>query len=254
MRNLLIMTMLMLTMFPAVAAPDPSTNVAIFNGVIDDETVDEFLRKYGKRTDLTEFSVASEGGELLASIRLAKWIRLKNLNVRVRVMCNSACANYVFIAGREKIIENGASVAWHGDAEQMDFREMVASYRKLVVTQNDGGKLTRAEVAHLKEHKMRFVGLVKAQHAQSDFYQSVGVDPRMGRFGQEPISYPSDGWTFTVRAMKLLRINNVSAPEKYGSNIYFRDIATHATMVNGGPLLVFDSLDGKNIVSIPLQH
>lgn len=254
MRNLLIVTMLISPMFPVVAAPEPSTTVAMFNGVVDDATVDEFLKKYGKRNDLTEFSVASEGGEFLAAIKLANWIRSKNLNVRVRLMCNSACANYLFIAGNEKIIEDGASLAWYGDAEQKDFRELVASYRKLVAMRKRGGNLTRTEFAYLQENKLQFEGLTKLQHAQADFYRTVGVDPMIGRLGQEPVPYSSEGWSYTPRAMKLLGVEKVSSPTKYGSNAYFRDSATHSAMVNGGPLLVLDSVDGKNFHAVPLQH
>lgn len=241
---------LLLPIGAAFGAPNYSATVAIFNGKIDHKTVDEFMRTYGRRADLTEFSVASEGGEVLAAIRLARWIKSKNLNVRVRTMCYSGCANYLFLAGNNKIIEPGAFVAWHGDAEQKDFRELVAKYAKLLGKRNGGAKLKRSEVLFLNEYKLSYIGLSKAQREQGDFYRTVAVNPVMGRMGQEPILYPSDGWTFTVRAMSLLGIKNVSAPRNYGDETYFRDSAPLAALANEGPLLVFDTLDGINIIPV----
>lgn len=249
MKNSIATAVLALTIFPASGTPETGASVAIFNGETVDKSVDAFLKKYGAREDLTEFSVASQGGEILASIRLAKWIKSKNLDVRVRAMCFSACANYLFVAGKAKIIEDGAFVGWHGDAEQKDFREIVKLYTKLLKKRESGGQLTRAEIIHLKKHKIHFGGLMKAQRAQAEFYRSVGVNPLVGRFGQEPVNYPSDGWTFTVRAMKLLGIQNVTAHRNYGDDSYFQTLAVHAALVNGGPMLVFDSLDGKTITA-----
>lgn len=232
------------------AMPVVSAEVAVFNGKIVDKSVDKFLTDYGARSDLTEFSVASEGGEVLAAIRLARWIKRKNLNVRVRTICYSGCANYLFVAGKKKIIETGAFVAWHGDADQKDLRELVAAYAVVLEKRKGGQRLTRSEKKFLKEYRLRFLGVSKAQREQADFYRTVAVDPRAGRFGQEPVNYPSDGWTFTVPALELLGIKNVIAPENYGHASYFLQFAPHAAMVNGGPLQVFDSLDGETITPI----
>lgn len=234
-----------------VAAPTVPPNVAVFNGEILDSTVDRFLHEYGARNDLTEFSVASQGGDVLASIRLAKWIKLKKLDVRVRVICYSGCANYLFVAGQRKTIEPGAFVAWHGDADQRDLRELVSSYAGLLKKREDGRRLSVSDRAFLRNNKLRFTGIQEAQRVQREFYREVAVNPAISRMGQEPVSFASEGWTFTIPAMAKLGINNVVAHENYGRAAYFHEMAPHAALVNGGPLLVFDvAADGS---VIPLE-
>ena len=153
--------------------------------------------------------------------------------------------------GRKKFINRGAFVGWHGDADQKDFREFVSGFRRLQIREADGDRLTDEEKLYLDENRVKFVALTELQREQSDLFRSVGVSPLVGRFGQEPINYPSDGWTFTVRAMEKLGIKNVSAEDSYGQLRYFQHLAPQAAMVNGGPLLVFDVMEGGAI--LPLE-
>jgi hypothetical protein len=232
------------------ATPATIAGVALFNGEITHEAVAAFFEKYDRRSDLIEFSVASQGGDVLASLKLARWIRVRKLNVRVRNLCFSGCANYLFVAGEKKFIEDGAFVGWHGDAAQKDFRKLVSKYKRLLQKRTLVRALSREESRFLDEYRVRYDGLTKAQREQSEFYKLVGVDPMMGRFGQEPINYPSDAWTFTLPAMAILGIKNVQGEADYGREGYFRRAGPMAIMMNGGPVQVFDSLDGKNIVPI----
>jgi len=247
MRYGVLITAMLLPVGYASCAPISPANVAIFNGEISPERVDRFLLEYGKRTDLSEFSVASQGGEVLSALKLAKWIKSKKLNVRVRQLCYSSCANYLFIAGEIKYITSGAFVAWHGDAEQVDFRELVARYIELLARQSDGKTLGQDEIIYLRENELKYIGITKVQREQSVFFRDLGVNPMTSRFGQEPIKYASEAWSFTVRAMNALGIRNVLADIDYGEPSYFQRAGPASSMMNNGPLLVFDSVDGVKI-------
>ena len=247
MRSAILMTSLFLAFNCANGAQISPANVAVFNGEILPETVDQFLLEYGSRNDLAEFSVASQGGEVLSALRLAKWIKSKRLNVRVRQLCYSACANYLFIAGEKKFIDSGAFVAWHGDAEQTDFRELVVRYEDLLRRQADGRKLGPEEIIYLRENELKYSGITKAQREQAVFFRDLGVNPMTSRYGQEPVKYASEAWSFTVRAMNLLGIRNVFADRDYGEARYFQRAGPASLIMNKGPLLVFDSLDGQKI-------
>jgi hypothetical protein len=61
-------------------------------------------------------AINSSGGEVNTAMDFGDWIFEQRLNVRVVDRCLSACANYLFTAARQKIIEPGAIVAWHGSA------------------------------------------------------------------------------------------------------------------------------------------
>jgi hypothetical protein len=246
----ILAAMIALAVSSANATAAGESSVAIFNGEISGETVDAFLEKYRDHNHLAEFSVASQGGDSAAALKLARWIRSKKLDVRVRSLCFSACANYLFIAGEKKFIESGAFVAWHGDAEQKDFRDLVSNYAAVLAKRDLGQELLPSERSLLEESRLQFIGLTALQREQADFYKLVGVDPMMGRYGQEPIQYPSDAWTFTVPAMKLLGIKNVIAESDYGKDKYFRRAGPAAAMMNGGPLMSFDTTDGLSIMPL----
>ena len=54
-------------------------------------------------------------------MKIGLWIFDHELDVIVDELCFSSCANYIFTAGKNKIIEKDAIVGWHG-SEQQDQR------------------------------------------------------------------------------------------------------------------------------------
>ncbi|MES2319509.1 MAG: hypothetical protein V4631_18670 [Pseudomonadota bacterium] len=224
-----------------------SESVAVFNGLINEETVDQFLRLHEDRLELKEISIASQGGEVGAALKLARWVRLKKLNVRVRMICFSACANYIFVAGEKKYIEPGAFVAWHGDVEQKDFRDFVAEYKRIADKKLQFHQLEKNEIELLEKNNEKYKYITRLQIEQLDLFQALGINPIIGRIGQEPVMFKSDGWSFTVKAMEYFGITNIIAPTDYGSFNYFRRNPA-ASFVNGGPLLIFDVDSAGNIM------
>lgn len=59
--------------------------------------------------------ISSGGGEVTAGMKMGKLIHQHGLDVEVRDVCGSACANYIFTAGRKKIVPKGSFVGFHGD-------------------------------------------------------------------------------------------------------------------------------------------
>lgn len=70
-----------------------------------------------------EIVLDSEGGLTSAALDIAELIQLKGLNVTVNGACISSCANYLFIAGKEKRVLINSIVAWHGGHHSQPFRE-----------------------------------------------------------------------------------------------------------------------------------
>lgn len=73
---------------------------------------------------LKELAIRSGGGDVEAGLALGGLVRDRGLDVRVvGDVCMSSCANYVFPAGRRKIVESGALVIWHGSMIQKNLLE-----------------------------------------------------------------------------------------------------------------------------------
>jgi len=236
----------------SAAAPLGAADLPFFVGNITDESVERFIAKYENRSDITELQIASQGGDVKAAIRFAHWVHKKGLNVRVRTLCYSACANYVFIAGKNKVLEPGSFVAWHGDMEQKNFRELIEKFEG-ILQKSRAGELGEADTLFLRENKIKYGTLKELRQKQADLYRSLGVNSEFGRIGQEPISYPSDGWTLTTKAMAYFGISNVEVPKGYATELYFA-ADPGPSILNRGPLLILDLDDSGKIVPVNLRR
>lgn len=161
--------------------------------------------------------INSRGGDIVAAMRLGKAIKAAGMDVEVRRYCNSACANYIFPAGRRKMINDGAIVLWHGDARQRDFEEQAAQLENRVRL---GGwdALTSREQQILEHRRITF-------EMQDEFYGVVGLNGKLPRLGQ--LLVPKVAlWTVPIEAMSAFGLSSVSAPEGYGSSDYCAEQAT----------------------------
>ena len=236
MKNLLKCLLLSTPLISHISKANDEIAPPFFTGSITEESVDKFIAENNERTNFTSIDIASQGGDVRAALKLGRWVRDKHLDIRVRTMCYSACANYVFIAAKNKLVTRGSFVGWHGDMEQKDFRDLIEKY-ELALSEKKW--MTEEDSLFISDNKKKYMLLKELRLEQADFYSSVGVDSYFGRIGQEPIKYPSDGWTLTANAMKYLGIKNVIVPEGYATEAYFAKDPM-ASLVNHGPILILD--------------
>jgi len=215
-------------------------NSNLFVGAISHATVDKFIADHPKGA-IKKLSIFSEGGELIASIRLGRWVKENNLDVEVNLLCMSGCANYVFPAGNKKTIGRNALVLWHGGAEQKDLRELQAKYERLISSNSSLDSSSSADEVRifLAENKKKYLAIVEAREAQSKFFADIGVDEYITRLGQEPINYKIDAWTTTVRVMEKFGITNIEAAPDYGALQQMRKNPLTALLLRS-EILTFD--------------
>lgn len=72
-------------------------------------------------------TISSLGGDIMAGIELGNWVLENNLDVEIVNTCASSCANYVFPAGKRKILNSDAVLLWHGSSFQPDIDALVQS-------------------------------------------------------------------------------------------------------------------------------
>ncbi|KAE9625327.1 hypothetical protein GL272_13990 [Aeromonas veronii] len=67
------------------------------------------------RGQITRLVISSGGGDTVAGRHVGRWVRDMGLVVEVDVICFSSCADYIFPAGRARVIRTDAFVGWHGN-------------------------------------------------------------------------------------------------------------------------------------------
>lgn len=151
--------------------------------------------------------ITSRGGDVEAGIELGDWVYDRNVDVHVSRLCASSCANYVFTAGRGKVLEKTALVAWHGGSLQeglLDVPDCVAGewFEKYFACDAE---------AFLEEAA---ASLSAAKASEDAFYRKIGVDQRITILGQLP-EYACDnagtteGWYYSVSDLRLFGVENV---------------------------------------------
>jgi hypothetical protein len=188
-----------------------------FFGTLTPKSVDEFIRQNDDKP-VTLLSISSPGGILDAGIRLGRWVRHKNADVRVSFFCASACANYVFPAGRRKIIDRDSLVMWHGGTQAWEFTEILDEYRKQVALAMRPDPDPYAKIAATKLR--RYAMVADQRDLETAYFKEIGFDGALVVLGAQPVHYDTEWWTATVGVMERYGIKDIEAPADYGAPAY----------------------------------
>ena len=177
------------------------------------------LLRLAKQGNTSELAITSPGGSVYWGIRIGEVVYENGWDVRVRALCLSSCANYIFPAGRIKVIEDGGIVGWHGSGRQDQFfaeREGISVRQEIVNTISGAlevglDNLTQQE---FNREVARFVAesetLIEMERA---FYERIGVEADISVYGHFPQRWPaiegSGGWTFTLEDMAKFGLDGI---------------------------------------------
>jgi hypothetical protein len=161
-------------------------------------------------TDVEEIWVESDGGDVEAGQEMGRLIRDRALRVVVTGACISSCANYLFTAGKTRVIRPGAFVVWHGSTFQKDGREFDQCGRTR--SSLDGLSWTQEEI---RDRKTDSEGVARRQREDASFFASIGIDEYITRVGQEPRFIGN--FTLSPSDMALFGVVGVEAPVNYGT-------------------------------------
>jgi len=180
------------------------------------------LREASSGQPVTALLIDSAGGEIVVGMDFGAWVFERELDVVVDRACLSSCANYVFTAARNKVIQPGAVVAWHGSAKQPGLLEQL---HKVMEDNIDDKGLSRRkksrEISRARRANIKY--LTAAIQKQNTFFYRVGVDEYITRIGND--KYGVRGFFYlSVEDMATFGIDNVSAPDSY-TNMESRALA-----------------------------
>jgi hypothetical protein len=164
--------------------------VLLIQGKLDRDMLAEFRRVIAA-ADLRGVRVRlrSPGGDIHAGMAMGREIHRRQLDVEVDVHCISACANYLFTAGRNKYVRSPRHVQFHGGALQPNFVEgalaLVGQDRQAV---SGEGLPPESELRRLRD----LYGLAAGYPfnaaapilAEKAFFDEIGVSPLTPVYGQ----------------------------------------------------------------------
>lgn len=156
----------------------------------------------------TVLSIRSVGGPVGAGIALGRWVRERQLDIKVLEFCFSSCANYVFPAARQKVVSNFAVIGYHGgpSSGQYQFGEatrkmidaMPPAQRKAFMDELD--KTTKASGEQERAY-LRWLGVREdlSTLGQQERYQS--------RYADDPNVL---GWTYSAEGFARFGVRNIT--------------------------------------------
>lgn len=197
MRNLIftfIAVWILVGPLPTMASPTTvfvRGDTIIIDGPIESGLFARVQRAYGDQ--IRKIQVTSPGGDVSEGISIAELVRDKNLTVEVKGMCGSSCANYIFMAAKQKKVFPGGQVCFHGNSNTSTpnfkiFREQV------VVTDRD-----KLSASQLEENiRKGWVSIQRIQKREREFYASIGMKVDLGFFNLE--NYAGYDWVCPTKA------------------------------------------------------
>ncbi|CAD5372920.1 conserved hypothetical protein [Rubrivivax sp. A210] len=165
------------------------------------------------RGQLTRLVISSGGGDTVEGRHVGRWVRDRALVVEVDVICFSSCADYVFPAGRARVIRADAFVGWHGNERQF---EVLAARTGVSVT-DQLAKIPPADAA--PGPRAAFVqealrSFAVTQKDEAEFYASLGLNDAfavcaVGDVLEKRPGYAGQiGWGFSLADMARLGLAN----------------------------------------------
>jgi hypothetical protein len=183
-----------------------------------------------RRGQVTRLVIRSGGGDTVAGRNVGRWVHRMGLVVEVDQICFSSCADYVFPAGRARVIRADAFVGWHGNERQM----LILSARRGTTVEQEFERLlpvelTRNEPAKAQEFVTTLTRTWRTQTLPDEqaFYRELGIDDAfavcaVGSVLDARATPDTRGWGFSLADMARLGMPNTVY---LGDGVYERDAA-----------------------------
>jgi len=166
-----------------------------------------------RRGQVTRLVISSGGGDTVAGRHVGQWVRNMSLVVEVDVICFSSCADYVFPAGRARVIRADAFVGWHGNERQF---EVLAARRGVSLAEELGRAIPQdlapAQRAALMQEFLRSMAVTRPD--EDAFYAQLGLSDAfavcaVGDLLERRPGYAGQiGWSFSLADMARLGLAN----------------------------------------------
>jgi hypothetical protein len=202
-----------------------------YQGNISTDSTQAFKAAVGtiKRGEVTRLVISSVGGETRNGREIGQWVHNMGLIVEVDRVCFSSCANYIFPAGRVRVIRANAFVGWHGDERGMD----IDTRKRGVSLESEMKRLLPPDILNgtaesIQGHVDEALASLRASmQEEAAYFAQLGLRDAFATcaVGDAASSkYPSlqdrKGWGFSIKDMERLGLVNTVY---LGDGVYERD-------------------------------
>lgn len=161
--------------------------------------------------------IESQGGSADAGMELGSWVFDNGLQVQIDTYCFSSCANYVFPAGRTRLLARHASLMWHGGVTQPITPAELAGVLDDTLNGFSEEERDRLLAAHSRDELLRQLqeSLVAIVAREARFFRRIGVDQRittLGHLYQRELLKGRGyymGWDFSIEDLARLGIRDI---------------------------------------------
>ena len=202
-------------------------SILVYDGIIDQPSYDHFRRIVAASDVVIKtIQIRSNGGDTSSSLMMGEWIFDQGLDVVVEDYCFSACANYIFTAGRGKVIKDGSVVGWHGSNLTSEFvaNDLGITLEEQLKQEFDASmEDAPIQVESSAHYKMLFSQYKRSYLRQAgderEFLEKTGVNPELMTYGflsehHDALHTEGDDhyslWTFSIEDMERFGVSNVS--------------------------------------------
>ncbi|HEX7028813.1 MAG TPA: hypothetical protein VF268_16345 [Gammaproteobacteria bacterium] len=204
---------LLLTLLSAAASADTDVvlqgDEILYNGPLTREANSKVSKLYeAAESKPTVLAITSAGGPVDVGLQLGEWILSKGLNVKVEEFCFSSCANYVFPAGKTKLLGGSAVVGFHGGAFSKDYNRSQIEEVLSSIPQEDREAVREQIRVSLEKY------LSENREREAEFYRKLGVSPKLNILGQDSkySAYHTagyNGWYYSPDDMSKLGLKDI---------------------------------------------
>ncbi|MGI9251508.1 MAG: hypothetical protein ACR2PR_09960 [Pseudohongiellaceae bacterium] len=181
------------------------------------------LATLSSQETISILAIDSLGGEIYWGMKIGELVFANGWDVHITGHCYSACANYVFPAGKRKILLADSVVGWHGSARQQQALAEAAGIsleeqfmRELVPAMLEGyarnGQASPSRELLLPELAREFGRQNARRLMEETFFQRISVDAESAVYGLRPGSLlptGAGGWTYRIADMAKFGITDV---------------------------------------------
>lgn len=197
-------------------------NELIYTGTVNLQGFSKLKLLYDSaRIKPTVLVITSTGGSDTAGVEMGFWVHENKISVEVPHYCGSACANFVFTAGKQKTLGRHALLIWHGGSHQPNLFAQVDNISNNLP--NKGGyqaaykKDAKCNTGQSKEDCKRVYEktLYYGKFRESLFFYKLGVDQNLPYYGQLPhYTRKIDvtlyaGFYYSLEDLKQMGISNI---------------------------------------------
>jgi hypothetical protein len=222
---------------PAIVRVEGDT--VYFTGHISEASAQVFAATVAplERGQVTRLVVSSRGGDTVPGRRIGQWVHDMGLLVEVEKVCFSSCANYIFPAGRGRVIRADSFVGWHGNerAFEVDARRagktLEEAMRPMMEPWLEKSTLEDRDGLSVDAYFARQIGGMRQSIAEEGkYFAQLGLDDAFAACGvgdvleKRPGFRDQWGWGFTLADMERLGLAHTSylGDGAYEANSRFR--------------------------------